>query len=303
MNVHKIIKFYVLEPSPSLAVNGLNYENLNTTTYIIFKSAFPQIDFYDMEFEKKMLFFDIKKYDNEKMFGTCSTNETIRATNFMQKRDKNTKEATPYTTIGNEEQLESYTFFYIDFLNNRMAVISNKKIAKIHEALSQFIWEKSGNLYKISIFPEMIDDIKSVANKLLNPSWLEIEFAKRNCTDDIPHLKKALGSDFQTKQYKLKVRLEEKHNSALIDRIINLKKDYSPDDISLLKLYGKNDLGLDETINFIETVYMKTVPLELTDDTATNIDYLENRLKEFLDIHLGDVTKGQNIITRYNKIN
>ena len=133
MSVPKIIKFYVLNPEPCWTANGLNSNDINQSTYAIFKSAFPQIDFYDMIFEKKKLFFDIKKYDSQKMFGTCSIDETIRPTNFMQKRNKFTKEATPYTTIGNEEQLEEYTFFYIDFANNRMAVIANKKISKIHD--------------------------------------------------------------------------------------------------------------------------------------------------------------------------
>lgn len=45
------------------------------------------------------------------MFGTCSTDETIRATSFVQKRNKLTKEAVPYTTVESGEQLEAYTFF------------------------------------------------------------------------------------------------------------------------------------------------------------------------------------------------
>lgn len=59
MTVHKMIKFYVLEPQPCWSANGLNSDNLNLATHTIFKSAFPQIDFYDMEFEKKKLFFRI----------------------------------------------------------------------------------------------------------------------------------------------------------------------------------------------------------------------------------------------------
>ena len=62
-------------------------------------------------------------------------------------------------------------------------------------------------------------------------------------------------------------------------------------DVSLLKLIGKNELGVDETINFIESIYTKTVPLVLTDDTATNINYIENQLEEFLNSHLGNITK------------
>nr|DAH92443.1 MAG TPA: hypothetical protein [Caudoviricetes sp.] len=291
MTVHKMIKFYVLEPEPCWSVNGLNSDNLNLATYTIFKSAFPQIDFYDMEFEKKKLFFDIKEYDDKKMFGTCSTDETIRATSFVQKRNKLTKEAVPYTTVESGEQLEAYTFFYIDFVHNRMAVIANKKISKIHEALRQFIWEKSGNMSEIHIFPEMIEDIRQEASSILNPSWIEMEFAKPNCMDDIPTVKESLGSDFQARKFKIKIKLEEKHNPNLIERMIAIKNNSTREDIPLLKLYGKNELGVDETLNFIESVYTKTVPLELTDSTVTNIEYIKKELERFLGYHLGKIAK------------
>lgn len=291
MAVHKMIKFYVLEPVPCLTANGTTHKNFANATYSIFKSAFPEINFYDIEFEKKKLFFDIKEYDDKKMFGTCSTDETIKATNFMQKRNKQTKEAIPYTTVGSEEQLEAYTFFYIDFVHNRMAVIANKKISKIHEALCQFIVEKSGNMSKIHIYPEMIEDIRQEASSILNPSWIEMEFAKPNCMDDIPTLKESLGSDFQAKKFKIKIKLEEKHNPNLIERIIAIKNNSRQEDIPLLKLYGKNELGVDETLNFIESVYTKTVPLELTDDTVTNIECIKKELEKFLGYHLGKIAK------------
>ena len=67
MAVHKIIKFYVLEPAPCLTANGTTHKNFANATYSIFKSAFPEINFYDIEFEKKKLFFDIKEYDDKKI--------------------------------------------------------------------------------------------------------------------------------------------------------------------------------------------------------------------------------------------
>ena len=112
-----------------------------------------------------------------------------------------------------------------------------------------------------------------------------MEFAKPNCMDDIPTLKESLGSDFQAKKFKIKIKLEEKHNPRLIDRIISIKNNFTREDIPLLKLYGKNELGVDES------VYTKTVPLALTDDTATNINYIKNKLEEFLNLHLGKITK------------
>lgn len=291
MSVKKVIKFYYLSPDPCFTANGLNTEDLDKATYSIFHSAFPQADFYTMEFDKKNLFFDIKEYDTKKMFGTCSIDETIRPTSFVQKRNKNTKKATPFTTIGNEEQLESYTFFYIDFSHNRMAVIANKKIAKIHEALCQFIWDKSKNLSRITILPEMIEDVKYEANKLVNLSWLELEFGKQNCIDDIPMLKKALGTDFQAKRYQLKIRLADKRDSLFVDKLLSLKNNSKQNNLSELKLIGKNELGVDETINFFEAVYTKAVPLELTDDTATNIEYIKKCLENFLNLHLGITTE------------
>lgn len=292
MGVTKIIKFYCLEPEPCFTANGVTIEDLSKATYSIFRSAFPESNFYAMEFEKKNLFFDIKEYDTKKMFGTCSIDETIRPTNFVQKRNKNTNEAKPFiTTVGNEEQLEAYTFFYIDFLHNRMAVIANKKISKIHEALGQFIWDNSKNLSRITILPEMIDDVKHEANKLANPSWLELEYGRPNCIDDIPSLKTALGRDFQAKRYQLRIRLVEKKDPNFIDKLINLKNNSKQDNLSALKLIGKNELGVDETINFLEAIYTKAVPLDLTDDTATNIEYIKNRLEEFLNLHLGIIAE------------
>lgn len=287
MSVNKIIKFYYLEPEPCLTANGIYMQDISKATFVIFQSAFPQKDFYSIYSNNKNFFFDIISYDNKKMFATCSIDETIKATSFVQKRDKTTKKTSPFTTSNVNEQLESYTFFYIDFINNRMAVIANKKIPKIHDVLCQFIWEKSGNKSRITIKPEMISNIEEEANKLINPSWLELDFGRSGAIG-IPPLKEVLGKEFSAKQYQLRIRIEEtKNKKGLIKKLIGLKDSAKTDDLSSLKLVGKNELGLDETLNFFEAVYSKTVPLELTDNTVTNLSYIEQCLKEFLNLHLG----------------
>ena len=137
----------------------------------------------------------------------------------------------------------------------------------------------------------MIEYIRQEANSILNPSWIEMEFAKPNCMDDIPTVKESLGSDFQARKFKIKIKLEEKHNPNLIERMVAIKNNSTREDIPLLKLYGKNELGVDETLNFIESVYTKTVPLELTDSTVTNIEYIKKELERFLGYHLGKIAK------------
>ena len=73
--------------------------------------------------------------------------------------------------------------------------------------------------------------------------------------------------------------------------MVAIKNNSTREDIPLLKLYGKNELGVDETLNFIESVYTKTVPLELTDSTVTNIEYIKKELERFLGYHLGKIAK------------
>lgn len=289
MAVNKIIKFYVIEPQPSL-----NFDNrnglLNKYTLSIFKSAFVNgEDYYSINYDKKNLFFDIKEFNENYMFGTCSVIEDIQATSFMQQRNKSTNKTKPFTTVNNDEQLESYTFFYIDFVFNRMAVIANKKISKIHEALSNFIWEKSGHMASASIYPERVDDAKEIVSLLRDWSHLQLEYYTPKSIQNIESIKKSLGSDFTIEKYKLDMKLKDVKPS-FIDNLFKYKNNAHEEGISKFNVIGKNELGVDETINLIETIYTKTVPLQLTNDTAINIEYIKNKLYEFLSIHLGNMT-------------
>lgn len=296
MSVNKLIKFYTLTPTPCLTLNGITNASSSNQVHSLFKSAFPTSDFYTLDFNKKTLFFDIKEYDCNHMFGICSVEEKISATNFMLQRNRQTHITTPFVTIDNDEQLESYTFFYIDFIHQKMAVIAHKKISKIHDALSQFIWEKSGNMSKIQILPESITDVEKEANKLLDPSWLELSYSSPIMIEECAsNLMETLGDDFKPLKLNIKVKLE-KPNSKLefIRKLIKLSaknnSNNNPNQPSALKLIGKNELGLEETFNFLETIYTKTVPLKLTNDTSTNIDYIKKQLSYYLQQHLAELT-------------
>lgn len=290
MSITKIIKFYYVEPEPCITINGMNNEHINKFTYDIFHSAIPNIDYYKLEFEKKELFFDIIEYDKTKIFGTCSVKEIIKPTNFMLERNKETKETKPFTTIGNESELESYTFFYVDFLRNRMAVIANRKITKIHEALCQLIWERSNNCSKITILPEMIEDMTARGQALSELSWLEYELGRSYSKNYIPPLNDALDSDFTPTKVKIALRLENAKPKTIIPKLLSWKKQNTQGELEKLRLIGKNEFGLNETLDFIENIYTKTVPLEISDDTVTNINYIKNCLAEFLIQHLRELT-------------
>lgn len=285
MSVNKLIKFYILKPEPCLNNASFLQNTSDSISYQIFKSAFPEENFYRIDIDKRTLYFDIKTYSKNHIFGTCSVKEALKATSFIQQRNKETLQAKPFTELNDENQLEAYTFFYVDFIHNRMAAIANKKIPQIHNVLMQTIWENSHNLSQISIQPELIQDVKKEAEKLVNPSWLEIEFASPPSSAEIPKMDLILNEpDFKSTKYRVKIKIE-KTNKKFIDKIMQLGNKKDEDHISMLKLIGKNELGLDETFNFIESLYAKTVPLELTDDTVKNIAYIEENLKKYLDKH------------------
>lgn len=291
MSVNKLIKFYIIEPEACLNTLSFYQNTSDSLCYQIFKSAFPQEDFYSIEVDKRSLFLDIKTYSKNHIFGTCSIKETFRPTSFIQQRNKETLEAQPFTNLNSETQLEAYTFFYIDFNTNRMTAIANKKIPKIHEVLMTAIWEKSQKLSRINILPELIQDIEKEATKLLNPSWFEIEFAVPPSSKDIPKMNALLDTPaFKAQKYQIRIRIE-RSDKAIISKIMGLKNQKDVEHISALKLIGKNELGLDETFNFIESLYVKTVPLELTDDTAANYNYIETILKDNLDTHILEFTQ------------
>ena len=289
MKVEKIVKFYDLKPSPCFSVLE-NKNDLVSSTYFIFNTAFPQIDYYEFEYDHKNIFFDIHTYNESKMFAKCSIKDDINATKFFQSRNTATKETKPFTTVDDPtSHLESYTFYYIDFKHNKMAAICNKKLSKIHLILSEFIYQKSGNCSQIEILPERIKDLESAANSL-DPKWLEFEFSEAYSKQNMPSLPVSLDNDFQVGKYQLKIQLINTNKKSFSRKLAHLKSIREEEGISNFKLLGKNELGIEETINFVEALYTKTVPLLITDNTISNIKFIETELEKQLNIFLSNPT-------------
>ena len=286
MGVNKLIKFYIIEAIPSIKFADINIdENL----YEFFKCGFKNVeDFYKIIFEKKELFFDIKEMNKTFLFGTCSTAEEIKATSMILSRDLKTNQAKPYT-LDSEDRLEAYTFFYIDFKSHRMATIANKKISKVNEAICRLIDVYSKSTARVSIYLEKDTDVKRTIEKLSVINNIEIEFKSEKNPAEIDNVFKTMKSDFNVDKYKLKLKIS-KTSPFFIERLMDIKKSASESKLSKLNVFGKNDLGVDEVINLIETICAKTVPLELTDDTVKNTEKVKEKLKSAIDTHLESIS-------------
>lgn len=276
MSISKIIKFYQFEPQPSMLNNGLT----ETKTIDLIKLVFPTCNTYYFNFENEDFAIDIHEIGMDFIFGTCSKRSELKYTNFYQVRDKHTNKAEPYTSIDPDTQLEVYTYFYINCSQNRMAAIQHKSISKIHYILSEFIYSKSGNQLNFFINPERIPDIKKAAKQLKQSNRLQLSYAKGKSKDNIRSLAETLG-DFEYESYSIEIKLSQKTNDRLIDKLSELSSE-KRDDYTGIRLLGKNEYGLDETINFIETLYSKNTPFDITDDAILNISIIKDILARSL---------------------
>lgn len=274
MSVNKLIKFYQFEAQPSF----LNNFGSRTTIDILCEFLKPK-NTYTVNYEDETYFIDIIHIKGSIVFGACSRENAVKVTNFWQIRNTETFERTPYTSDMLDSHLETYTYFLIDTKKNRMAAIMQKSISSLHNILVEFIYKESNNMFQIYIAPEKIKDVKKAAKNLKQSNWLKLQFAKGRSKENIASLVETLG-DFEYEYYSVNIKLSQKDNS-FIDRVFSVSHD-KKDDFASIQLIGKNEYGLDETINFIESVYTKNMPFELTEDSATNIDYIEQRLIDAL---------------------
>lgn len=275
MSIQKIIKFYVFEPQPSM----LMLEVPGIAEIDLLKRVFPNSGSYSFQYEKENYTIDIIDIGLSYVFGTCAKESELKYTNFYQMRNMETNATTPYTSTEPGKQLEVYTYFYIDCKMKRMAAIQHKSISKIHMILSEFIYEKSGNMIKFFVAPEKIPDVKRAAKQLQRSKALELSFAKGKSKENIEPLTKALG-DFEYDSYSVSFKLAP-NSSNIIDKLFDMSNE-NRDDFSGIKLVGKNEYGLDETINFLETHYTKNTPFELSEDVVTNTEYIKSKLTESL---------------------
>ncbi len=274
MSVNKLIKFYQFQAQPSF-LNNFG----SRTTFDILCDFLKSNSTYTINYENETYCIDIIDIKNSIIFGICSRENAVKMASFWQVRNNETLERTPYTSDMSDSHLETYTYFLIDTNKNRMATIMQKSISSLHNILIEFICKESNNMLQIYIAPEKIKDVKKAAKNLKQSNWLKLQFAKGCSKENIAPLVETLG-DFEYESYSVNIKLSQKDDS-FIDRLFSVSRD-KKDDFTSVQLIGKNEYGLEETINFIESVYTKNVPFELTEDSATNINYIKQKLIDAL---------------------
>lgn len=263
-------------------MNNLQLHGNNITSIELLKTVFTSGESYPFLYEKQEYTIQILEIGTSYIFGTCAKRNDITPASFYQTRDIEKNSATPYSSIEDpNKQLEVYTYFFIDCLSNKMAAILQKSIPNVHVLLTEFIIQKSSNMLNFYISPILIKDIKAAIKQLNRSRTLSITYLKNESKDNIRSLTETIGGDFDFDSFSIKIKLSSGNDDAIYDKIVNAF-DKNRSVIKNMSIVGTNEYGLPETINFVETYFTKNIPLDLTDDFATNTEYIKIKLKDAL---------------------
>lgn len=246
---------------------------MDSQTYNIFFNAFPEVNYYEHEYGRDKYGIDILEMTPEYLFASCSISNNIAPTSFMQIRDMKTKQREPFHI----ENLEKYTYLFIDFKANRMVVMAGRGLSKITEVIVDYIDTKTNGLSDIAIFAEIIQDFDKNAKRFSKIRDIEFKVAETS-PGYVPGVQTSLEG-LPIESFIINVRIKEK-TDGLLDQLKHLKNSNSK--IQSLKAYGKNEYNLDDVIDFFSTQFTKTIPVDIDEKTALDQEYIRNKLLDAL---------------------
>ena len=273
--INKTIKFYDIIPKATVQYYG---DSIEKQTYAMFKVVFPHETYYELTLNDNRIIMEILEYTDEYIFSKCSKIEDSVATNFLQLRNKNTSK-TELLNLASE-QLETFTFVYIDFKHNKMAVLSNKKISKINEYISAYINKCNNAIIEMSIIPLKISNLQEELKKYNRISALQIKYVPTlEDSTELRPLKEVFNEIAEIKDAKIKISILNCHNyNTLVDRLFQKfrKKDKNWEKFEII---AKNDNNLDEVINFYEAIYIKNVLIQIDEKDLKDFHWIRDKLK------------------------
>lgn len=278
-SVTKVIKFYQFETQPSLSNNGIT----PMTTSEVLKAVFSIDGSYSVNYDKEIYTIDILDMTENYVFGKCAKENELPITTFLQTRNKHTNKTEPYSSISPDTQLEVYTFFFIDCCQNRMSALQHKSITKIQYILSAAVWQLSQNQLKVFCAPERINDIRHTMKKIKRNKKLSISFAPNAMSKyNIDPLSNELGG-IKYDSFSVELKLSQTATNEDINRIYDSFQN-DKGSFNSLKLIGKTDTGIEETIDFIETLFTHSSNFEITEDIVRNYDIIRQTLSQALSV-------------------
>ena len=153
MDVKKNMYFYRIIVNPSFRTTQTDpIEGLKQAFEIIFPATDKNSDSPSREF-----YIQILSKDNEHIFGTYSKKNDPNP--FERKRNLKSQKIEEIVARGENEILEYYTFFYIDYKTQYMGVITNKQTLQIRDDIKSFASVQCINLEILPFFDESQEEV------------------------------------------------------------------------------------------------------------------------------------------------
>lgn len=114
-------------------------------------------------------YIQILSEDNEHIFGTYSKKNDPNP--FERKRNLESQKTEEIVARGENEILEYYTFFYIDYKTQCMAVIKNQHTLRIDRDMTEFAYTQDINLSILPFFDEPQEEILKKFSSLQSVSY------------------------------------------------------------------------------------------------------------------------------------
>ena len=247
----KLLNFYKIIFEPSFIDKN---QNINNILYECFFDMFKNTNIVSNEgitFEKISL-------DKSHIFASiCRTSDLDVLTEIRGKKGINVKDII----------LESYTYFYIDFINLGISIIKTQKIPQADGYIKNLIIKNS--YINISLEPYKKSD-KEIKQMLINK--MSISFYDN--TSNFIELKNINKSDCEISEFKIEAKLK-KINTNFVNNLVNRCKNNN----AIKKISVSSDT---EEVDLIKSIFTKQVSIELTKDYKNDFAQIEDTLKREL---------------------
>lgn len=278
-NTEKSVYFYKISPSPTFTINIDNDAN---ALYQMFKNVFHNTELVHSYTAKdgNTFYIEIIELTEDFVFGTYSKkepnpNQKIRIRESTASNDDN---CLPNAhNFPEKDNLEYYTFFYVDFNKLLMAFISNKQSGKLSKIIQEYFFRHDMNIsivnYNVSDTDKIIKSFKSISQLDLcyNDEMAENQ-AKFLCEihdDD----KAKIGS------YHIKIKFKEKSGSMKhMKKFFERKNDYSK-----INIKGETERNIIQSFDYIERSFMIHETITISDNPSNDINNIKQALKSAIE--------------------
>lgn len=268
--LNKIIKFYHINPLPCLSANKTTDEENLREIFFTFLNDDNSKNTYKFTKDKKNYTFDIIEKTNDYIFATCCKSEDFNNELFFQKRNLTDNTTEPYKQNPDEE-FERFTYFVIDFKKNKLAAIYNKSITELSKLLPELLNTYERDNLPIEISPIIIDNPKEfLKNKFVE----ELTFFGDKFDNMIVPLSDVLkNNSCDVSKFNLTISIK-KQDKNFIQDIFNFSKEKQKKII----IKAKNEYGLTDTIDLLETILTKRVPINISKEEVFNKETVKSIL-------------------------